>query len=86
MAIFNAKLYLTRSELEKDILKEVGGDIELNRAAWHEILGKFEELRKLQLSDSSTVFGIKCRYTVQPKKEERPKERPNRSESYLKNG
>jgi len=59
--IFKAKDFKTRSELEKKIQAEVGTNIVANREAGHTIEGTKEELKKLHLSETTTVFGVKCK-------------------------
>lgn len=79
--IFKASSYLTRGELEKDILSQVAGNEEANRIAAHEIIGSFQALKRLQLSEKTVIYGIKCRYTSGKPKEERPKAKVNRSQN-----
>lgn len=64
--IFEAKNYSTRADLENQIKKEVGTDIDTNRTSEHVIKGIREELKRLQLSDMTTVWGIKCLITDSP--------------------
>ena len=54
-----ANQFLNRQDLEDAIKVQVGTEIEENRKAGHLILGTREELKKLHLSDTSLVFGIK---------------------------
>jgi len=56
---FSANQFLNRQDLEDAIKVQVGTEIEENRKAGHLILGTREELKKLHLSDTSLVFGIK---------------------------
>ena len=58
--IFTAKNYLTRQDLESHIISTVGSDSEKNKTASHEIRGTKSELEKLQLSDETAVWGVKC--------------------------
>ena len=57
MSVIKAKNFLLRSELEDYIRAEFVGS---NIPGDHTIEGTFEELKNLQLSDKSMVFGIKC--------------------------
>lgn len=56
---FNASNYLTRADLEKHIIASVGQDIKANKEAGHEIKGKQKELKALNLSDTTTIWGVK---------------------------
>ena len=56
---FSANQFLNRQDLEDAIKVQIGTDIEENRKAGHLIQGTREELKKLHLSDTSLVFGIK---------------------------
>ena len=51
--------YLTRQDLERDILAEVGQDIEKNKTEGHLIKGTAHQLKQLQLDDTCAVFGCK---------------------------
>lgn len=57
---FNAKAYLLRPDLESVIAAECGTDEKRNREAGHVITGTAHELRFLGLSDTSTIFGVRC--------------------------
>ena len=65
----NAKDFKTRNDLEAYIQAEFGGSININRQAGHILSGKREELKKLHLSDLTTVFGVKCVITDLPTKD-----------------
>ena len=58
--IFKASNYLVRSDCEAHIMSSVGSDIDKNKIAGHQITGTKEELGKLQLSDETSVWGVKC--------------------------
>ena len=59
MATFQANQYQSRQDLEASILSEAGSDVTKNPEALHQIQGTDEELKKLSLSITSTVFGVK---------------------------
>ena len=63
---FLAKDYLSRNDLEKAIKAEVGEQIQSNKEAGHLIRGTRSELRKFQLSDLNSVFGVKVEITDSP--------------------
>lgn len=63
---FLAKDFANRNELEAIIRVEVGDDIERNKDEGHTIRGTRAELKKLHLTDLTTVFGIKCVITDKP--------------------
>ena len=56
---FHAKNYLTRVDLDRAILAELGQDIKANKDAGHIISGTKDELKKLNLSDNCFVYGCK---------------------------
>ena len=58
--IFEAKNFQNRQELEDYIKAKVGIDESSNRIAGHIIKGTKIELGKLDLSDTNSVFGIRC--------------------------
>lgn len=60
MIILFAKDFQIREDLESYIRAEYGDDIEKNKALKIQIRGTREELRRLKLSDLTTVWGIKC--------------------------
>ena len=68
--IFQAKNYTTRQDLENAISKEVGLNMEENRLGGHVIQGSREELKRLYLSDLTTVFGISCTILDKPTRPE----------------
>ncbi|HDY67221.1 MAG TPA: hypothetical protein ENH85_05460 [Candidatus Scalindua sp.] len=55
--------FLNRADLEDYIKAEVGINIIANQEAGSLIRGTKEELKKLQLSDQTNVFGIRCLIT-----------------------
>ena len=78
---FQAKDYAVRGDLENAVKKEVGIDVEKNEAGGHEIHGTREELKKLQLSDLTTVWGLKCVITDTPTVSPKPSSaKPERGE------
>ena len=64
--IIQAVNFNNRKELERYISAEVGTDIKKNIDAGHTIQGKREELKRLRLNDTSTIYGIKCVITDTP--------------------
>ena len=58
MTIFQSKDFATRSQLENKIRQEAGGDT--SPKPDFEIQGTKDELNKLNLSESSNVFGVRC--------------------------
>ncbi len=64
-----AKDFSNRAELEKHIRVEFGDDIKENKKSGHSILGTRMELAKLQLSDTTTMWGIKCTISDTPTKD-----------------
>ena len=61
--ILQAKDFFNRKQLESHINAEIGNDMTTNRAAGHIIKGTREEMAKLRLDDTVTVWGIKCEIT-----------------------
>lgn len=57
--ILQAKNFQNREDLDKFVTAELGSDESSNRAQGHQIIGTKEELKKLQLDDSCTVFGVR---------------------------
>lgn len=55
----NATGFANRIELDEYVRNEIGEDIPANRTAGHTIEGTEEELKKLGLSKSSRVYGVK---------------------------
>lgn len=66
--IFESKQYRTRNNLERVIQAECGNNVQANRDLGHEIRGTSDDLKRLKLSDTSTVFGVKCVITNESKK------------------
>jgi len=67
--IILAKNFSNRSDLEKYITAEIGNDIPKNReSSGYIIKGKRKELKKLHLTDRTTIYGIKCLITDTPTK------------------
>lgn len=61
-----AKNFSRRSDLEKHITSELGNDIVKNREAEHIIKGTRARLKRLHLSDRTTIWGVKCLITDKP--------------------
>lgn|SRR3990167_9418337 len=81
--IFYAKNYNTRSDIENDVRNKLGLTAELK--PMHEIRGTKTELKKLQLSDTTIFWGLRCVIVDEAGKAvQKPptpqKERPQRGE------
>lgn len=59
---FKAKQFNSRQDLEDYLKIKADTNIEANKTAGHTIKGTAEELKKLHLSDITSVFG--CRVVV----------------------
>ena len=57
---FQAKNYLNRQDLEEAIKAEVGDDSKANKEAGHNLIGTREQLKRLHLTDTTTVYGVFC--------------------------
>lgn len=66
--IIKANDFKTRQDLEEFIKAEIGVNIPDNKESDHTIQGKRKDLKRLFLSDTSSVFGIKCVITDTPTK------------------
>ena len=77
MTTLKAKDYSKRSELEEAVKGLVGSSVDLK--VDYSITGTDEELQKLQLSDGSIVWGVKCKST-NPKAKAPPSEKPLRGD------
>lgn len=66
---FFAENYLTRKDLEDEIMASVGADLSKNREIGHEIVGERKILKKLFLTDKNSIWGIKVRITDFPTSE-----------------
>lgn len=60
---FLAKDFNNRNDLNAYIIAEVGNDIQANRVAGHIVQGTFNQLKRLHLMDTSTIFGCKIKIT-----------------------
>lgn len=58
-----AEDFLTRQDLETYIQAEFGQDIQANKKDGIIIKGTRKELKELNLSDTSNVWGVKCKIT-----------------------
>ena len=56
--IFQAKQYATRKQLEADVRRISGGDNHKKQKIDFVIKGKKEDLKRLRLSETSTIFGV----------------------------
>ena len=63
METFHARNYNTRAELENHIKEKVGLNTTANEEEGHIISGTKKELKKLQLSSTTTIWGVKCKMT-----------------------
>ena len=63
METFWAKNYNTRAELENHIKEKVGLNTTTNEQEGHTISGTKKELKKLNLSSTTEIWGIKCKMT-----------------------
>jgi len=61
--IFLAKKYKTREGLENDIKVKVGIDIAKNKEGGHIIKGSHKDFKRLRLSETTTIYGVKCQKT-----------------------
>jgi len=66
MKTFKAKEYLNRNDLEKAIKSDIGINTEKNEMNGHLVEGTRAELKKLFLTDESSLWGIKCKITDTP--------------------
>lgn len=80
MNIINAKDYSQRGELENKVRNLIGLTAEIKSD--YEIHGKRGELARLQLSDTTMFWGIKCVITDMPTevKTQKETEKPQRGE------
>lgn len=67
--MIQAKDYENRIELEKYIRAEIGDDMQKNKEANLSITGTRAELERLKLSDTTTMWGIKCVINDTPTKD-----------------
>jgi hypothetical protein len=56
--IFKTKDYVSRKDLERHVTGKAGSDPTLNQD--HLITGSTEDLKRLNLSTKTTVYGIRC--------------------------
>ena len=63
METFWAKNYNNRAELENHIKEKIGLNTPVNEKEGHLISGTKKELKKLQLSSTTTIWGVKCKMT-----------------------
>ena len=78
ITIINAKDYSSRTDLENKVraLVELSPDLKLD----YQIIGIRKELERLQLSDSTTFYGIRCVITDTPIESKPQTEKPQRGE------
>lgn len=60
MTTMYARNFSNRAELEAHVRSTLGDDITANREAGHQIEGAADELKALNLSESTSVYGVKC--------------------------
>lgn len=58
--IFQTSEFATRDALEQEITTSVGNNIEVNSTAGHKISGTESDLKRLGLSLSTSIYGVKC--------------------------
>jgi hypothetical protein len=60
---FSSSDYATRADLESEIVRVCGNNIEANETAGHIISGTEADLKRLGLSLSTRIYGVKCEIT-----------------------
>ena len=70
---FKAKNYQKRKDIERDVLKNLGKNIEVNREGGHIIKGKRDELKNLLLDDTKAIWGVSVEITDTPTKPKKGK-------------
>lgn len=80
MNTLNAKDYSKRSELEDAVKSLVG--LTAERKSEYVISGTTEELARLQLSGSTSFWGIGCVDTIPVETKDSPPEKPVRGEIF----
>lgn len=80
---FKASDYQTRRDLERDLIKKVGKDIQENRELGHTISGTREDCERLLLNDLKEIWGVRCLITDTPTK---PKMKKAKSSKPLRKG
>lgn len=63
---FQSADYNTRADLLAAVQAECGLDMKANRIVGHLIAGTREDLARLQLSDTTNVYGVRCIITDTP--------------------
>lgn len=58
-----ANEFKTRQDIESYISSVLGRNVKMNNDAGHTITGKKEELKRLRLSDTTNIWGVKCEMT-----------------------
>lgn len=79
---FHAPDYHTRGDLVAAVQAECGLDLKANREAGHLITGTRDELARLQLSDTTNVYGVRCVITDTPTAElakQKPSPKPSKN-------
>jgi hypothetical protein len=57
---FSSSDYAIRADLESEIIRVCGNNIEANETAGHKISGTEADLKRLGLSLSTRIYGVKC--------------------------
>ena len=57
---FLASNFLNRHDLEDLIKSKCGVDIKKNEEAGHKVVGTKKQLKQFQLSDTTSIWGVKC--------------------------
>lgn len=66
MKTFKANEYSNRVDLERAIKAEVGTNVEKNEMNGHLVEGTRKELKKLFLTDETSLWGVRCKITDSP--------------------
>lgn len=60
MTTFKASKFKNRANLERQLSKDIGIDIQKNREEQHVLQGSRDELKRLNLNERSHVYGVRC--------------------------
>lgn len=60
MTTFKASKFKNRANLERQLSKDIGIDIQKNREEQHVLQGSRGELKRLNLNERSRVYGVRC--------------------------
>lgn len=59
MKTFNTSDYLTREDLDRAVVNEVGTDSTIKMKTEFVIVGSSEDLKRLHLSEDSNIYGVR---------------------------